>query len=625
MWFRRFRGVFIATSVATVPATVLGCRGEEIGSGDGSACKASRSTDAACTDASRVSAASDGGVDASSPHDSGGNDGTLGDTGMDAADARGNMTTQDAGDTSDGGCGVLVSPEITMPSLRPGYARHLPVAAFDGTNYLLAWQEGPPPGTAWELKATRVSASGVVLDNPPFTVSTGGTTAAAAGFDGTNFVLAWEVAGGVSRGRVSPSGVVLNPGGIVLDSNGASPTVGCSSGECLIAWNHNHGNEILASRVSPSGSLLDASPIVLAVAGDAGLPGEVGAPQVDFDGMSFFVAWLHEAGSTDFRWTKVAADSGVVLDTGGPISTQPGFGTAPSIAFDGTNHVIAWPEFSSTYVQEYQTRLAGDGSVLNPNGSPLAPSATNQTFQAVDFDGHQVVAIWDDTLGPTASLRGVRVFADGSVDSTPFVVAGPITVPDGGGNEPFLPRLASDGHASSLVAYVLCGGGTDCSVHARLLASCAAVPDAGGGSIGDAGIESGGDTGAVTDAAEAAPPTEGGSDGSPTADAADGAPPIEAGGLGAACGAISNSGVPCVRTPCDPGLECYMTSCGPIGVAGGACLRPDLNYFIDPACSGSVAPCVEGMLPSADGGPATYIGTWCLPAIPGQGPTGCGM
>ena len=52
---------------------------------------------------------------------------------------------------------------------------------------------------------------------------------------------------------------------------------------------------------------------------------------------------------------------------------------------------------------------------------------------------------------------------------------------------------------------------------------------------------------------------------------------------------------------------------------------PVAMFAIDPACSGSVAPCVEGMLPSADGGPATYIGTWCLPAIPGQGPTGCGM
>jgi hypothetical protein len=69
----------------------------------------------------------------------------------------------------------------------PAFERHYaPAVAFDGTNYLVVWQDGR--GTYYDIYGARVSRAGVVLDPGGFAISTATREQRmpAVAFDGTN-------------------------------------------------------------------------------------------------------------------------------------------------------------------------------------------------------------------------------------------------------------------------------------------------------------------------------------------------------------------------------------------------------------------------------------------------------
>jgi hypothetical protein len=96
-------------------------------------------------------------------------------------------------------CGARVTPggEVLDPSglliSDAAFYRGSPALAFDGTNYLVAWQDFRR-GYAYHIYGARVTPGGQVLDPVGFQVSEGSNDAhsPALGFDGTNYLVAWE-------------------------------------------------------------------------------------------------------------------------------------------------------------------------------------------------------------------------------------------------------------------------------------------------------------------------------------------------------------------------------------------------------------------------------------------------
>jgi len=146
-----------------------------------------------------------------------------------------------------------------------------PAVAFDGTNYLIVWYDYRNSSTDSDIYGARVSPDGVVLDTVGFPVSTAVNSQGipAAAFGGANYLVAWEDRrnGGEERDiygcRVSPSGVVLDTGGIALCTESGyqgMPAVGYDRGNYLVVWSDTRSGlfyDIYGAKVSPGGAVID--------------------------------------------------------------------------------------------------------------------------------------------------------------------------------------------------------------------------------------------------------------------------------------------------------------------------------------------------------------------------------
>ena len=129
-------------------------------------------------------------------------------------------------------------------------------------------------------------------------------------FDGTNFLVVWQQQPGtgsdppditVAAARVSEAGVVLDPSGFTVSNTGHgsfTPTVAFGGGQYLATWvdgrntaNYTEGFDIYGARIDPNGVLLDG-PVATGGLRISGYPiPEAGYPRAVHTGSEFLVTW----------------------------------------------------------------------------------------------------------------------------------------------------------------------------------------------------------------------------------------------------------------------------------------------------------------------------------------------
>ena len=321
--------------------------------------------------------------------------------------------------------------------------------ASNGTNALLTWSDSR---TA-DIIGARVSAGSAltVLDPSGFTVSRSANseTNPAVAFDGTNYLVVWQDNRGSGFDlygvRVSASGSVLDPAGFAISSaNGhqRNPAVAFDGTNYLVSWEDTRlsaASDIYAARVSRTGSVLDANGLSICP--------RFGAqehPAVAFDGVNYLVVWDDSsAGSSrDIYGTRVST-GGTVLDTAFVgISTDTSDQSSPAIAFDGTNYLVAWSDYRNNSTSDvYGARVSRPGTVLDASGIQFAGGTESQTDAALAFDGTNYLLVWSDyQTFPSSNLAARRIRPTGTpVDSSPF------TVSAAGGPAAALGRVHGDG------------------------------------------------------------------------------------------------------------------------------------------------------------------------------------
>ncbi len=256
-------------------------------------------------------------------------------------------------------------PVCTLASNR-GY----PSVAFDGTGYLVTWADGRRNDSA-DIYAARVTRGGSVLDPQGIPLVVGGDahTFPTAAFNGTNYLVVWDDVSdsgmcSIRCARVSPTGQVLDPGDTLCAAWSAwTPVVAANGADWLVAWHDwrsgmNPG--VYGARVASAGQVLDPGGFAIGAADE----GE-GCASLASDGTNYLAVWERADGyMLDVRGARIST-AGVLLDS---FMVQPAvdsYSTPPIVRFDGTNYGLVWADSS------WGTSWGICGARIRPSGEVI--------------------------------------------------------------------------------------------------------------------------------------------------------------------------------------------------------------------------------------------------------------
>jgi len=330
---------------------------------------------------------------------------------------------------------LLDSMGIFVATLNPGVepiAIIEPAVSFDGTNYFVVWHDIRTAPGETDIVGTRITPSGIILDPAGIEISTapGSQILPRVAFDGTNYMIVWEdLRSGATKdiygARITPTGIVLDPSGIAISTFSGHqmiPSVAFDGTNYLVVWEDDRyaNRDIFGCRVTQSGVILDPNGIPISI-----VPNDQKRPVITFGGLNYFVTWYDYRNYTTYVDVYGARvnPSGIVLDPEGiPISAEIYAQAFPSLSFDGLNYLVVWHDFRdlyTTYADIYCARVDQSGIVLDPAGIAISSAVGGQGRPAIAFDGRNYLTVWHDNRsmynGDGFDIFGSRVAPSGSV------------------------------------------------------------------------------------------------------------------------------------------------------------------------------------------------------------------
>ncbi len=205
------------------------------------------------------------------------------------------------------------------------------------------------------------------------------------------------------------------------------PDIAFGGGNYLVVWSDCRLdiNRIYASRVSPSGVVLDPAGVQIGPSVDTT---RQNAPALVFTGSRFAVVWLY-GGLNKAITGRFIGTNGQPIDTFRVCALSQD-AMASRIAYDGTNFLVSWVEATSPFTVNGQL-VSGTGV---PIGSPflIATTTSGKGVFGLCYDGTNYCVTWSDTVirGRKYARNGTPVGPSFKVSSAlysqgnPFVVAG---------------------------------------------------------------------------------------------------------------------------------------------------------------------------------------------------------
>ena len=300
-----------------------------------------------------------------------------------------------------------------------------PAVAFDGTHNAVVWNDVRTGPADMNVYGARVNGDGIVLDAQSIAVSTAATNQErpSVAFDGAEFLAVWDEGRDYSRDvrgtRLTPGGVILDTFAIRISPPGGEqshPAATFGASDFLVVWEEGmySDRDVRGVRVSPAGVVLDSASFLV-----AGRPWEQCAPAAASDGNDFLVAWQEWGDLSYDIYCARVSQSGTVLDTAGvAVCTSSGDQVAPVLAYNGTDYLVLWQAPGTAVRDIYGARVSRQGVVLDPNGFTVsaAPNVQDQPAAAADGDGFLVV--WSDWRNADRDIYGARVTGTGTVLDT---------------------------------------------------------------------------------------------------------------------------------------------------------------------------------------------------------------
>lgn len=286
---------------------------------------------------------------------------------------------------------------------RPGWQRH-PQVAWNGTDWLVAFEDQRFNGSYWaaSISAARVSASGQVLDPAGIVVRApqwSSDVLWSLTANGAEWVVASSGTSGGEAGivgrRILASGALAAPVTLVPETYFLYFGISLCAAQGEVVLSYLGASAPVASRFSAT----------LAPLGTSFAPPST---QLASNGSSLYVAWVNGANLVG----SPLSTSGVLsFPAGLPITDTFGLGEIAPPAWDGTRWWVAWQRVQSG-VQF--ARVDAAGAVLDPGGvllATLAPELARNLHVAANANGGQVV--WDSqsvSAHPSHEVRTRHAF-----------------------------------------------------------------------------------------------------------------------------------------------------------------------------------------------------------------------
>ena len=328
------------------------------------------------------------------------------------------------------------------------------VAANPAGDYLVTYSSNG------DLAGQLVSTAGA-LDGAAIVVSNGKGTqsASAATFDGTNFDVVFQNAGGTSTAtdifgtRVSTAGAILDThtegtttgiGGISISSatnNQETPSIACQANGCLVTWqdkravsttNYDIFGQLMTSAFAPNGPNFAITQAVQ--------PQE--SPVVASNGAGYYATWRDLQDDNTFTAFGTTVSSNGALGTIGPIGTGNNRESQPSIGRAGSTFGVFWSD-SRVYGNNIEyVRFNASGTRLDASALVASNATFAQITPAASTDlGANTLVVWSDTRnGIDKDIFAARV----SLGSGSVLDASGISVTTAKGDQ-LTPSVASSG------------------------------------------------------------------------------------------------------------------------------------------------------------------------------------
>jgi hypothetical protein len=306
--------------------------------------------------------------------------------------------------------------------------------AYGGSSSLVVWQDSR--NGKWDIYGARVDQSGHVLDKDGIRISTavGDQTDPSVAFNGSSYLVVWS--DGRAVGGRNIFGTLVNTDGTVVTKDGRSittaiddqlyPAVRANGSTWLVAWQDAQsgaGTDIYGARVGLDG-LKIASPFAISKADR-----DQRRPAIASGSSGWVVVWgdrrpvaqddtVPPKNDSDIYGTRVTTTGSVVNGNGIPISTPAHDQSNPSIAWNGTQFLVAWSDYrSNTSLDIYGTPVGATGVVQKPSGVVIAKTARSEAAPALSANGSNFLVSWQaqTSSGATWDVLGTKVSATASV------------------------------------------------------------------------------------------------------------------------------------------------------------------------------------------------------------------
>lgn len=277
--------------------------------------------------------------------------------------------------------------------------------ASNGTQYLAVWTDQRDGSN--DIFGTRINADGTLADAIGIRINqaTGTQQNPAVAFVGNGFLVVWEdvVATGnanISAAFVSNAGAVTQLGTVAgTGANETQPALGSQGGEALLVF--QRGTDLVGTRFA--GGAFGAQ-FTLAASGNVEKePAVSGAV-----GHDYLVAYTEVVGTNENvrgqRVTLGGALSGAAFNIAAGTTGE----NAPSIAFDGTNHLVVLSIVrSGTSNDIAAVRVSPTGALVDAAPVNISTVTGAQLFPDVSCNGASCFVLWEDTRTHATTLRDV--------------------------------------------------------------------------------------------------------------------------------------------------------------------------------------------------------------------------